>query len=410
MPRRQLRHLLPSWTLTLVVAFSVCMLLRDQVLEAYPVPTPSMEPTIEGDERFGDKVLVDKTFDNRARPDRFDTIVFRLPGDARDRIVVKRVAALPNECVLIRNYDLWVGSEEHGLRQVRKDPVEHDDMLATVWDSARCKGSFASNGWRRERARVHGSPAHIELDGSETTVRDLFPDERFAGRAFRHQAWRAAWNLTWNGIVTTGYLDAFDRLHEGVAAFDFGARLRVRATPRTHLWIDLRYGRSSFAVRYDGAGEASIWRDGEPIATDGAAGKAPALAEERHVELMFLYLDGVFHVVADRKRIASAEVEFAELKEPAKQARSTNGIAVAAAGGKATVEHLALVHDFHYVDLGANATYEVYRVPNDHYFVLGDNSQHSRDSRQYGSIPVENLIGRPLAIAAPWKRRRLIRR
>ena len=38
------------------------------------------------------------------------------------------------------------------------------------------------------------------------------------------------------------------------------------------------------------------------------------------------------------------------------------------------------------------------RVPPDHLFVMGDNRDHSRDSRQWGFLPVENVIGRPLAI------------
>ena len=38
------------------------------------------------------------------------------------------------------------------------------------------------------------------------------------------------------------------------------------------------------------------------------------------------------------------------------------------------------------------------RVPPGHLFVMGDNRDRSRDSRQWGFLPVENVIGRPLAI------------
>jgi signal peptidase I len=37
-------------------------------------------------------------------------------------------------------------------------------------------------------------------------------------------------------------------------------------------------------------------------------------------------------------------------------------------------------------------------IPDGHYFVMGDNRDDSQDSRYWGFVPRENIIGRPLLI------------
>lgn len=48
---------------------------------------------------------------------------------------------------------------------------------------------------------------------------------------------------------------------------------------------------------------------------------------------------------------------------------------------------------------------EEYVVPQDHYFMLGDNTRFSADSRVWGPVPRRNLIGRPAVIFWPFSRR-----
>lgn len=49
------------------------------------------------------------------------------------------------------------------------------------------------------------------------------------------------------------------------------------------------------------------------------------------------------------------------------------------------------------------------KVPEGHYFALGDNSANSRDSRYWGFIPKKNMIGKAILIYWPIQRIRIIR-
>jgi signal peptidase I len=45
---------------------------------------------------------------------------------------------------------------------------------------------------------------------------------------------------------------------------------------------------------------------------------------------------------------------------------------------------------------------QVFKVPPEHYFALGDNSYHSSDSRDWGPVPQRNIVGRGLFVYWPF--------
>jgi len=107
-PKSTARFLLELFEIVLI-AFALSWVLRTFVIEARKIPTGSMLPTIQLD----DRVIVDKFFFKRfdhLSPG--DIIVFHPPPQAHaTEDFIKRVVALPGDKLEVRNHTTYVNDE-----------------------------------------------------------------------------------------------------------------------------------------------------------------------------------------------------------------------------------------------------------------------------------------------------------
>jgi len=69
---------------------------------------------------------------------------------------------------------------------------------------------------------------------------------------------------------------------------------------------------------------------------------------------------------------------------------------------------VAIDRDIHYTERGEYGCGRGYFIPEGRYFVLGDNSPQSGDSRNFEAIPKETIMGRPFMIFYPFSRVRFM--
>jgi signal peptidase I len=90
-----------EWAESILVAVLLALIVRTFVVEAKKIPTGSMEPTLHGDTRNGDRVLVNKFIYRFREPQRGEIVVFRSYITPGKKNYIKRLIGKPGEAVEI---------------------------------------------------------------------------------------------------------------------------------------------------------------------------------------------------------------------------------------------------------------------------------------------------------------------
>lgn len=439
-PGRALRAACRRFLAGLVLGLCGIVLLYAFALAPYQVPTGSMAPTLRGQHRTcvcpccgaacaigrhpsdpdgragprcyrraacpncgaaplpvgnvpetnGDHVLVCKTAFALRAPRRWEVVVFRLFG----LDFIKRLIGLPGESIELRDGDVFVDD-----RLVRKSLAQARALRVPLFEQRQCP---EPRGWQD---RWESAPATAEPAGRG-------PELVLDGRA-------TPTTLTYrNFLLETGQSEPItDEVSYNAGAWFGGEEVH-------DFWlvadVEICAGTGSFTL---GLCDGQDWAEVELLVGAPARPRVrveplntpqPRCAPAAQVETCRLVVGRRYHIEAalvDRRlgvAINGALVLSADLPEASVRAGVVRPARLRADGVTVALRNLQLYRDVHYAQRGSNGVGgRPVHLGAGQYFVLGDNSAASEDSRFWtdgGRVPAGRLVGRALLVHLPSRR------
>ncbi|MDG2389262.1 MAG: signal peptidase I [Planctomycetaceae bacterium] len=410
----------------------------------------------------GDHLLVWKNAYQFRNPRRGEVIVFRNPNEPRETYI-KRVVGLPEEEVLIRDGNLWVDGKivQKSLEEQRAQRVLVFDSAYQPPDSETWAGRWSSDtlisgwtptdsGWKyrpeyeddwltyRHTLRfggVHESTVCLPESMHEQVATAFIP--RKTPFPFAPEPPFPGVRLEENCLIATGVLSAVthQKLRKVIPTDDYQSavdQLLVKSH-RTHVTDFTAYNHDMPTNRLSPIHEFSLETNIVPSESSGVifielntptgflrceidlkaqrVGLYRPQEEEPLMEEHFrLDAHGFLFEISsfdDRLLVAinkSIVMEPWPLNSASDSPHTPFEITRISGSAEFELKTLKLYRDIYYTSQnGEYASEQAFQVPADHYFVLGDNSRVSSDSRRWEqpTVPRKLLIGKPFLVHLP---------
>ncbi|MFT7671023.1 MAG: signal peptidase I [Planctomycetota bacterium] len=355
----------------ITMAIIMAVMLKYFIVEAYKIPTGSMQPTLMGNDEtdIKDRILVDKLSYHFRDPERFEVTVFKYPLDLSKNFIKRCVGIGPEE-LKIQYGDLWnrpdANSEWKILRRPR--PVQEEMWKSMHLGESGAAGWKAIGGaktWKVDEDEVAARGSGILRYPPSGSVMDDYSDGypvriRDAIRTKRGLRLNAVSDLRLDGDLEAlpGCEQVVIEIMEGNRRYNFtlpGPKAPADATLHIRAEDTVMNFNSAFKVPLD-------------VSLDHAwklqAGDNISFGIQNMDDLLSLEIDGEI--------LLTLEVPPAS--------NQANAILIHVDGEGADFEDLDLQRDVYYLDTMKNAEFQ---IPADHYVMFGDNTQDSSDSREW---------------------------
>ena len=117
---RSISEILESGIIAIVLVF---LIIRPFIVQAYFIPSPSMEPTLLGKQGAGDRILVNKFNYRVRRPTDDDVVVFLAPKETglENSDFIKRLIGVPGDRIQVIGGKITINGQVFKHWDVRKD-------------------------------------------------------------------------------------------------------------------------------------------------------------------------------------------------------------------------------------------------------------------------------------------------
>lgn len=451
----------------LITAFILAFVFRAFVLEAFRIPTGSMAETLKGDhfrvrctqcgfgydrnfnaERYarrsgqtragkfrlspaprcpscgyyeepgtaitksnGDRILVLKCLYQFTEPKRWDVTVFKNPTDPYESYI-KRMIALPGETLQIIDGDVYINGQI-----TRKPPKVQREMWMPIYNNDYkpvnpAKPRFNKKPWQQPFTNTKGSEWNLDgspiftLDGSPEQIHTIYYDSA-KGNDFK-------------ASYAYGNPDFYKNLP---FCSDLMMKFYAKITERRgNIGIGLSKHLITYNASIDSAGNMAIEKiTSDKTSTILAEKKIRPLPAGRSILIKFANVDRLLIFEAGKEKLV---FDLGPNKDQATGNGKIQPDAFIFGSGNLTLSHIALYRDTYYLTTAQRMNQRTilrasednpFTLGDDEYFVLGDNSPDSLDSRWWesqgigndgleyrtGTVPRDYLIGKAFFVYWP---------